>query len=130
MWASAQRLIWDYIFPFAIVWISMSVCFNFYLLTNFLTSDVHPKLLIFHNWKFFEWWSSKIYDIRRDEWIKKLLYYTQKTKRKKERKEKKEPYRMGKVCAMRIFIFIFMSSIFLFLNIYIYILQNKQEVQQ
>ena len=75
----SQRLVWDYysnIYCYiAIVWISMSICFNFYLLTNFLASDVLPKLLILHHWKFFEWWASKIYDIRRDEWIKKLLYY-------------------------------------------------------
>ena len=40
---------------------------------------------------------------------KKLLYYTQKTKRKKE------PHCMGKVRMMRI-IYFFMSSIFLFLK--------------
>ena len=108
MWASAQRLIWDYIFPFAIVWISMSICFNFYLLTIFLTSDVHPKLLIFHHWKFFDWWASKIYDIRGDEWIEKLLFYTQKTKRKKE------SHRMGKVRAMRNFYFILCLLYFCF----------------
>ena len=56
----------------------MSICFNFYLLTNFSALDVYRKLLIFHHWKFFEWWSFKIYDIRRDERIKKLLYYTKK----------------------------------------------------
>ena len=107
MWASAQRLIWDYIIPFAIVWISMSICFNFYLLTNFLTSDVHPKLLIFHHWKFFEWWSSKIYDIRRDEWIKKLLYYTPKKKRTLSHGQS--------ACDEDLFIY-FMPSIFLFLK--------------
>ena len=61
----------------------MNICFNFYLLTNFFAPDVHPKLLIFHRWKFFYWWASKIYDIISDEWIKN--YYTIRKKQKEKK---------------------------------------------
>ena len=39
----------------ATVWVSMIICFNFYLFTKFSALDVHAKLLIFHHWRLFYW---------------------------------------------------------------------------
>ena len=39
----------------------INICFNFYLLTNFLALDIHPKLLVYHYWIFFNWRASIIY---------------------------------------------------------------------
>ena len=86
----------------------MSVCSkaSIYLV---LPSNVHSKLLIFHHWKLFNLWASKIYNIRRDEWIK--IYYTI----PKRKKEKKSLIAWAKCVRWGLFIYL-KSSIFFFLK--------------